>query len=246
MSLGISVDIVKAATQKASMIVAQINSHMPRTQGDGFINIKDVDFIIPHDEPLLEYTVEDPGDIIRAIGKYVARIIEDESTLQVGYGIIPNAVVSYLGEKKHLGVHTELLSDGIIDLMKKGVVDNTKKSIDMGKTVTAYCMGKKETYEFLDENPTVAFKTIDYVNNPLIIAKNKLMTAINSAMEIDLTGQAGWPGRFHERCRACAGWQEYPGPSLNSDQRHHFEDSAISPGGNGSDSDQRGCPLCSD
>jgi acyl-CoA hydrolase/GNAT superfamily N-acetyltransferase len=190
MSLGISVDVVKAATQKASLIVAQINSHMPRTQGDGFINIKDIDFIIHKDEPLLEYAVEDPGEIIRAIGKYVARIIEDESTLQVGYGIIPNAVVSYLGEKKHLGVHTELLSDGIIDLMQKGVVDNTKKSIDTGKTVTSYCMGKRETYEFLDENPTVSFKTIDYVNNPLIIAKNKLMTAINSAIEIDLTGQA--------------------------------------------------------
>ena len=190
MSLGISVDIVKAATQKASLIVAQINSHMPRTQGDGFINIKDVDYIIHKDEPLLEYAVEGPGDIIKAIGKYVARIIEDESTLQVGYGIIPNAVVSYLGEKKHLGVHTELLSDGIIDLMQKGVVDNTKKSIDMGKTVASYCMGNRETYEFLDDNPTVSFKTIDYVNNPLIIAKNKLMTAINSAMEIDLTGQA--------------------------------------------------------
>ena len=190
MSLGISVDIVKAATQKASLIVAQINSRMPRTQGDGFINIKDVDFIIPHDEPLLEYTVEDAGNIIQAIGRYVARIIEDGSTLQVGYGIIPNAVVSYLGEKKHLGVHTELLSDGIVDLMKKGVVDNTKKSIDTGKTVASYCMGKKETYELLDENPTIEFKTVDYVNNPLIIAKNKLMTAINSAMEIDLTGQA--------------------------------------------------------
>lgn len=190
MSLGISVDITKAATQKASLIVAQINSHMPRTQGDGFININDVDFIIPHDEPLLEYAVEDPGDIIQAIGKYVARIIEDESTLQVGYGIIPNAAVSYLDEKKHLGVHTELLSDGIVDLMKKGVVDNTKKSIDMGKTIASYCMGRKETYEFLDENPTIEFKTIDYVNNPLVIAKNKLMTAINSAMEIDLTGQA--------------------------------------------------------
>ena len=190
MSLGISVDIVKAATQKASLIAAQINTHMPRTQGDGFINIKDVDFIIHKDEPLLEYAAEGPGDIIKAIGKYVARIIEDESTLQVGYGIIPNAVVSYLGEKKHLGVHTELLSDGIIDLMQKGVVDNTKKSIDMGKTVASYCMGSKDTYEFLDDNPTVSFKTIDYVNNPLIIAKNKLMTAINSAMEIDLTGQA--------------------------------------------------------
>lgn len=189
MSLGISVDIVKAATQKASLIVAQINSHMPRTQGDGFINIKDVDFIIHRDEPLLEYEVEDPGEIIKLIGKYVARIVEDGSTLQVGYGIIPNAVVSYLDEKKHLGVHTELLSDGIIDLMKKGVVDNTLKSIDTGKTVASYCMGKKESYEFLDENPAIEFKTIDYVNSPLIIAKNKLMTAINSAIEIDLTGQ---------------------------------------------------------
>lgn len=190
MSLGISIDIVKAATQKASLTIAQINPHMPRTQGDGFINIEDVDFIIYHDEPLREYTVEDPGDIIQEIGKYIARIIEDGSTIQVGYGIIPNAAVSYLGEKKHLGVHTELLSDGIVDLMKSGVVDNTKKSIDKGKTVASYCMGKKETYNLLDENPTIEFKTIDYVNNPLVIAKNNLMTAINSAMEVDLTGQA--------------------------------------------------------
>ena len=190
MSLGISVDIVKAATEKASLIIAQVNSLMPIVHGDGFINIKDVDFVISHDEPLLEYTLEPPGDIIQAIGKYVARIIEDESTIQVGYGIIPNAVVSYLGEKKHLGVHTELLSDGLVDLMRKGVVDNSKKSIDVGKTVAAYCMGNKETYDFLDENPTVEFKTIDYVNNPLVIARNRLMTSINSAMEIDLTGQA--------------------------------------------------------
>jgi RimJ/RimL family protein N-acetyltransferase len=184
------VDIVKAATEKASLIIAQVNSLMPVVHGDGFINIKDVDFIISHDEPLLEYTLEPPGDIIQAIGKYVARIIEDESTIQVGYGIIPNAVVSYLGEKKHLGIHTELLSDGLVGLMRKGVVDNSKKSIDAGKTVAAYCMGNKETYDFLDENPTVEFKTIDYVNNPLVIARNRLMTAINSAMEIDLTGQA--------------------------------------------------------
>lgn len=190
MSLGISVDITMAAIQKASLTVCQINSRMPRTQGDGFINIKDVDFIIPCDEPLLEYTVEEPGESIKAIGKYIARIIEDESTLQVGYGIAPNAVIAYLNEKKHLGIHTELLSDGIIDLIQRGVVDNSKKSIDTGKTVASYCMGKIATYDFLDENPTFLFRTIDYVNNPLVIAKNRLMTAINSAMEIDLTGQA--------------------------------------------------------
>ena len=201
MSLGISVDIVKAATETASRVVAQINSHMPRIPGDGFINIKDVDFVLPFDEPLLEYTLEEAGDIVlQAIGKHVARIIEDESTIQVGIGIIPNAVVSYLGKKKHLGVHTELLSDGIVDLMRRGVVDNTKKSIDPGKTVAAFCMGKRETYEFLDENPTVELKTIDYVSNPLNIARNRLMTAINSAMEIDLTGQASAEslrGTFH-------------------------------------------------
>jgi len=200
MSLGISVDIVKAATERASMIVAQINSNMPRVQGDGFINIRDVDFVIHHDEPLLEYTLESAGEIIQLIGKYVSRIIEDESTIQVGYGIVPNAVVSYLDQKKHLGVHTELLSDGIVELMKKGVIDNTKKSIDTGKTVAAFCMGTIESYEFLDENPSIEFKTIDYVNNPLIIAKNRLMTAINSAMEIDLTGQAtaeSLRGAFH-------------------------------------------------
>jgi acyl-CoA hydrolase/GNAT superfamily N-acetyltransferase len=203
MSLGISVDIVKAATEKASLVIAQANSAMPRVQGDGFINIRDVDFIVPHNEPLLEYTAlleqtaVAPSELVQAIGRHVSRIIEEGSTIQVGYGIMPNAVVSNLDGKKHLGVHTELLSDGIVDLMRKGVVDNSQKSIDRGKTVAAFCMGKRETYEFLDENPTVEFKNIDYTNNPLIIAKNRRMTAINSAMEVDLTGQAtaeslGW------------------------------------------------------
>lgn len=189
-SLGISIDIVKAATEKASLVIAQVNSNMPRTHGDGFINAGDIDFILPHEEPLLEYSVKAPNDIVQRIGKYVARIIEDGSTIQVGYGLIPDAVVPNLSEKKHLGVHTELLSDGIVSLMKKGVVDNTKKSHNPGKTIAAFCMGSKGTYDFLDENPAVEFKRIDYTNNPLIIARNQLMTAINSAMEVDLTGQA--------------------------------------------------------
>lgn len=189
-SLGISVDIVKAAVEKSELVVAQVNSNMPRTHGDGFINIKDIDFIIPHDEPLLEYAIKAPSDIVQRIGKYVARIIEDGSTIQVGYGLIPDAVVPNLMDKKHLGVHTELLSDGVVDLMKKEVVDNTKKEHNPGKTIASFCMGSRETYDFLDENPSVEFKRIDYTNNPMIIARNHLMTAINSAMEIDLTGQA--------------------------------------------------------
>lgn len=189
-SLGISVDIVKAATEKADIIIAQVNSNMPRTHGDGFINLKDIDFIIHRDEPLLEYAIKAPNDIVQRIGKYVARIIEDGSTIQVGYGLIPDAVVSNLMEKKHLGVHTELLSDGIVNLMKNGVADNSKKEHNPDKTIASFCMGSRETYDFLDENPAVEFKRIDYTNNPMIIARNNLMTAINSAMEIDLTGQA--------------------------------------------------------
>jgi acyl-CoA hydrolase/RimJ/RimL family protein N-acetyltransferase len=189
-SLGISVDIVKAATEVADLVIAQVNENMPSTHGDGFINLKDIDFLIAHDEPMLEYSLKAPTDIVHRIAGYVARIIEDGSTIQVGYGLIPDAVIPHLMDKKHLGVHTELLSDGIVDLMRKGVVDNSRKSHNPGKIVASFCMGSRETYDFLDENPTVEFKRIDYTNNPLIIARNHLMTAINSAMEVDLTGQA--------------------------------------------------------
>ncbi len=190
MNLGVSVDIVKAAIEKASVVVAQANSNMPHVHGDGRIDIEDVDFIVPRDEPLLEYLEQIPGDAAQRIGSHVSSIIEDGSTIQVGYGSIPNAIVSSFGNKKHLGVHTELLNDGIAWLMKKGVVDNTEKSIHRKRTIATFCMGKRETYDFIDENPSVEFKTIDYTNNPLVIAQNKRMTAINSALEVDLTGQA--------------------------------------------------------
>ncbi|HOV51396.1 MAG TPA: acetyl-CoA hydrolase, partial [Methanothrix sp.] len=152
-SLGISVDVVKSAVKAAGLVVAQINANMPRTHGDGFVNIADIDFVLPHDEPLLEYSVKAPSDIVQRIGRYVARIIEDGSTIQVGYGLIPDAVVANLKEKKDLGVHTELLSDGIVELMKEGVVNNSKKSHNPGKTIASFCMGSRETYDFLDENP---------------------------------------------------------------------------------------------
>ncbi len=190
MSLGISVDIVKAATESAGLVIAQVNSRMPRVHGDTFINIRNVDFIIPCDEPLLEFEAIAPDEIAEKIGKYVARIIRDGDTIQVGYGSIPNAILAHLREKKHLGVHTELLSDGIVDLMKMGVVDNTKKSLNRDKTVAAFCMGKVETYEFINDNPAIEFRPVSYTNNPLTISRNRNVTAINSALEIDLTGQA--------------------------------------------------------
>jgi acyl-CoA hydrolase/GNAT superfamily N-acetyltransferase len=190
LSLGISVDIVKAAAEMAKLVVVQVNSHMPRVLGDTFIHVDDVDFIVPYDELILEYGPEADTEIAQNIGKYVSRLIEDGDTLQVGYGRIPNAVLSHLSDKKHLGIHTELMTDSIVELMKKGVIDNSRKTINPGKTVATFCMGHTEAYKFLHDHPAFDFRTIDYTNDPLVIAKHNNMVAINSALEIDLTGQA--------------------------------------------------------
>jgi len=190
LSLGVSVDIVKAAVENAALIIAQVNSNMPRVHGDGFVHIKDIDFIIPYDEPLPEYMPGIDSRTALRIGKYVASLVRDGDTIQVGYGNIPNAVLANLCSKKHLGVHTELLTNGIVELIRNGVIDNSKKNINKGKTVASFCMGSKETYEFINDNPAIEFRRIDYTNNPLIIAQHNNMTAINTALEIDLTGQA--------------------------------------------------------
>ncbi len=190
MSLGISVDIVKSAAEMAALVVAQANSEMPFVHGDGIINIRDLDFVVPCDEPLLQYEDAVPGEIAGRIGNYVARLIQDGATIQVGYGSLPNAVLSQLKDKKNLGLHSELFSDGAAELMKLGVMDNSRKTIDQGLAVASFCMGKKETYDFLHKNTDVMFRTIDYTNDLLVIARQRDMTAINSALEIDLTGQA--------------------------------------------------------
>ena len=188
-SLGISVDIVKAAAENATLVIAQINSQMPRIHGDTFLRISDLDFVMHCDEPLLEFKADVPDEICQKIGTYVSRIIQDGDTIQVGYGSIPNAILSHLGNKKHLGVHTELLTDGIVALMKRGAVDNTRKELNRDKTVAAFCMGRKETYEYLNDNPGIEFRPVSYTNNPLTIARNRNVAAINSALEMDLTGQ---------------------------------------------------------
>jgi len=190
MSLGVSVDITKAAVEKAALVICQVNSFMPRVHGDTFIHVDDVDYILYFNEPLLEYAPVISDELADQIGKYVAQLIEDGDTIQVGYGSIPNAILANLEDKKHLGVHTELVSDGIVNLIKKGVIDNSMKTLDRGKTVATFCMGNADTYEFLDDNPSIDFRTIDYTNNPLNIAQQRNMAAINSALEIDLTGQA--------------------------------------------------------
>ncbi|MHC1688101.1 MAG: GNAT family N-acetyltransferase [Methanothrix sp.] len=191
MNLGISVDIVTTAVEKAQTCDCPAQLPVCRalleTAGSAWMM-----WIIwcPKDEPLLEYIEDVPGEISRKIGDYVARIVEDGSTIQVGYGSIPNAIVSSLSGREHLGVHTELLSDGIAELIQKGVVDNTQKSINPGKTIATFCMGRRRTYDFLRGSDGVQFRSIDYTNNPLVIAKNSKMIAINSALEVDLTGQA--------------------------------------------------------
>ena len=190
MSLGISVDITKAAVESAGSVICQVNKNMPRVHGDSFVHIRDIDFIVPHDEPLLEYQPTFSDELVKQIGRYVARIVEDGDTIQVGYGSIPSAILANLEGKKHLGVHTELLSEGIVELMKKGVIDNSMKSQDRGKAIASFCMGTADTYEYINDNPSIEFRPIDYTNNPLYIAQNANMTAINSSLEIDLTGQA--------------------------------------------------------
>ncbi len=193
LSLGVSVDMVKTATEKASLVIAQVNSFMPRVHGDGFIHIDDVNFIVPHDSPLLEIQrafSEEKTLSLQRIGIYVSQLIQDGDTLQVGYGSIPNAIMAHLYNKKNLGIHTELLTEGIVNLMKAGVIDNSKKTLNRGKTVATFCMAKKETYDYIHDNPSIVFRTVDYTNNPMLIARNDNIVAINSALEIDLTGQA--------------------------------------------------------
>jgi acyl-CoA hydrolase/GNAT superfamily N-acetyltransferase len=190
LSLGISVDITKTAVEMADLVIIQINANMPRTHGDSYIHIKDVDFAVAHDEPILEFKAETDNEVAQQIGKHVSRLIQDGDTIQVGYGSTPNAIMANLYDKKHLGVHTELLSNGLVELIKAGVVDNSKKTINRGQTIATFCMGSQETYEFLHDNPAIKFRTVDYTNDPLLIARQHNMTAINSALEIDLTGQA--------------------------------------------------------
>jgi acyl-CoA hydrolase/GNAT superfamily N-acetyltransferase len=190
LNLGVSVDIVKAAVASASLVVAQVNRHMPRIAGDGFLHVDEIDYLVDHDEPLLEYVPSVPDEIASRIGRHVARIVEDGDTIQVGYGSVPNAIMAALARKRHLGLHTELLTDGIVDLIRAGAIDNSRKTINRGRSVASFVMGRAATYEFLHDNPTVELRTIDYTNNPLVIAQHEGMTAINSALEIDLTGQA--------------------------------------------------------
>lgn len=189
-SLGTSVDIAKSAVENAKTIVALVNPKMPRTHGNGFVSIKDIDYLVYDDRdlPEIDYS-EKLTDAIRTIGKNVASLIEDGATLQMGIGSIPDQVLQNLTGHKHLGIHTEMLSDGVIPLIQKGIIDNSLKKVKKGRTVTGFMAGTRKLYDFVDDNPSVMVLDISYVNDTSIIRQNPKMTAINSAIEIDLTGQ---------------------------------------------------------
>ncbi len=189
-SLGISVDITKSALEHARTIIAQVNANMPRIHGDTFLDIRDIDYILPHDEELLEYNPQVSTEVAQEIGRYVSRIINDGDCIQLGYGSLPNAILNNLKDKKDLGVHTELLTDSMINLIQDGTINNSRKTLNRGKTVASFCMGTRKTYEFLNDNPSIEFRPIDYTNNPINIGRINNMTAINSALQIDLTGQS--------------------------------------------------------
>ncbi len=190
-SLGISVDMTKAGAESADLVIAQVNENMPITHGDSFLSVRDIDYLVPYTEPLREFQADAGDETITKIGEYVARLIENESTLELGIGALPQAVADSLLETgvQDLGIHTEMFSDSLIPLIERGIITNRKKSINRGKTVASFAMGTEKIYDFIHDNPGFAFYPSEYVNDPYVIGQNKKMVAINSALEVDLTGQ---------------------------------------------------------
>lgn len=188
-SMGTSVDATLAAVQNAKTVIGVINPNVPRAWGDAIIRLSDIDIFCEDNTPLIEAHPATLTEQDIAIGKNVASLIEDGATLQMGIGAIPNAVLSQLGNHKNLGIHTEMFADGVLPLYEKGVVNNMNKKFDKGKIVSTFLMGSKRVYDFIDDNPGVAMMDVGYTNDPFIIAQQPKMTAINSALSVDITGQ---------------------------------------------------------
>jgi acyl-CoA hydrolase/RimJ/RimL family protein N-acetyltransferase len=201
-SLGVSVDIVKAAAANAKYVIAQVNVNMPRTFGDSFLHVNDIDALVPCDEPILEMAMPEATEELRKIGQNIARLVDDGSTIECGIGIIPQVMAEYLSGKKDLGIHTEMFGDWIIDLVEAGVVTGAKKTTNRGKVVASFCMGSKRLYDYIDNNAFFEFYPTEYVNDPFVIKQHEKMVAINLGLEVDLTGQV---------CADSLGYQFYSG-----------------------------------
>lgn len=188
-SLGVSVDYTKSAVECARLVIAQINENMPRTFGDSLVPLSEIDYLVEENVPLVELMPPKITDVEKAIGNNCAKLIADGSTLQLGIGAIPDAVLSFLKDKKNLGIHSEMISDGVVELVDSGVITNSNKALHKGKIIVTFLMGTKRLYDFADNNPMVELHPVDYVNNPLVIMKNNKMVSINSCVQVDLMGQ---------------------------------------------------------
>ncbi len=190
-SFGVEVGLSKSPAESAEIIVAEVNDQMPRTLGDSFIHVSDIDYIVPVDYPLPELPMGEgkPSETVEKIAGYIAELIPDEATMQMGIGAVPDAVLKHLYDKKDLGIHTELFSDGVIDLVEAGVITNSKKTLHPGKIIAGFILGTKRLYEWVHNNPLIEFLRTEYVNDPFTVSRNHRMVAINSAIEVDLTGQ---------------------------------------------------------
>ena len=219
-SLGISVDITLSGMRNAAIVIAQVNPRMPRTWGDGIVHMDEIDYLVEHEEPILESL---PGiknqKVIERIGHYVNMLVDDGATLQIGFGHLPDAVVGYLSDKKDLGIHTQVITNGLLPLFKSKAITNKKKSYLPDRVIASLCMGSKELYDYVDNNPIFYFKSSEFVNDPNIIANNDNFISISSALEVDLTGQV---------CTDSKGYLFYSGIG---DQVDFIRGSAMSKGG---------------
>lgn len=188
-SLGVSVDYTKPAAEASDLIIAQVNQNMPRTLGDSFLHVTQIGCLVEADTPVIELAPPKIGDVERAIGENVASLVRDGDTLQLGIGAIPDAVLLFLKEKNDLGIHTEMFSDGVVELVEAGVITNKAKTLHRGQSVATFLMGTRRLYDYVDNNPEVAMMPVDYVNDPRVICQNDNLVSINSCVQVDLMGQ---------------------------------------------------------
>ena len=188
-SMGVSVEASKSAIRNAKYVIAKVNRQMPRTYGDALLHVDEIDFLVEHDAPIFSLHLTEPNAIETQIARHIVPLIEDGSTLQLGIGNIPNATLAEMGHLKNLGIHTELLTEGVLDLVKKGVINGYEKKIDKGKIIASFAMGTQELYDFIDHNPSVEITEASYSNEVSVIRQNPKMISINSAIEVDITGQ---------------------------------------------------------
>jgi acyl-CoA hydrolase/GNAT superfamily N-acetyltransferase len=219
-SLGVSVDITKPGLKHAKKVIAQINPRMPRTWGDSFVHVDEIDWLVPYEEPLVEsINTNEPNEIARRIGLYVSQLVDDGATLQIGFGNLPYAVLQYLENKTDLGLHTQLINDAMLPLFEKKVITNRRKSYLPGRAVASLCLGSEKLYEYVNDNPAFYFRSSEFVNDPLVIARNDRLVSISSALEVDLTGQV---------CSDSVGYRFYSGIG---DQVDFLRGSSMSEGG---------------